>query len=451
MSQQQMISQSYFNEIADALIASIAKDETLSLNLHGENTHYCRFNNATIRQNGTVTDFDLGFSLILSAENGEKRNASSSVNLSGDKQTDLESTKNLLAALQAEVKELPVDPFAITPTSDSKSESVSKGNLLAPKAVPDAILSDAKGLDLTGIYSSGQLIRANACSTGARHWYSADSFLLDYSLYGANESAYKGSYGGKDWDQAAYSAELEKGRSQLEALAKPMRKIEPGAYRTYLAPAAVMEFSGMLHHCFSEASLQQGDSPLRQVRQGEEEFSSLFSFIDDFSQGFAPRFTSEGDLYPETMNLIDQGKLQNTLISKRTAKEYNLQSNGAGPSESVQAPVVGLGSLDEKDALEKLGTGLYISNLHYLNWSDQNKGRITGMTRYACFWVEDGKLVAPIENLRWDDTIFRVLGSELEAVTNKAAVFPDPSSYGKRAVGAVSAPGMMLKSMSFTL
>ena len=31
-------------------------------------------------------------------------------------------------------------------------------------------------------------------------------------------------------------------------------------------------------------------------------------------------------------------------------------------------------------------------NLHYLNWSDNIGGRITGMTRYACFWVENGEI-----------------------------------------------------------
>jgi predicted Zn-dependent protease len=53
-----------------------------------------------------------------------------------------------------------------------------------------------------------------------------------------------------------------------------------------------------------------------------------------------------------------------------------------------------------------------------LNWSDQSGGRITGMTRYAFFWVENSEFIAPIENLRFDDSIYDFLGEKLEAFTD---------------------------------
>ena len=108
-------------------------------------------------------------------------------------------------------------------------------------------------------------------------------------------------------------------------------------------------------------------------------------------------------------------------------------------------------TFSEREAIARLGTGLYLSNLHYLNWSDRPKGRITGMTRYACFWVENGELKAPIENLRWDDTLFRLFGSEMEATTDALSTFPRSSTYGMRSVGSDRSPGMLLSSMNFTL
>lgn len=443
--------QSYFYELADVLCSKLSSGEYLTINLAGEDTHYLRLNNAHIRQTGTVDDFDLDLKLIVDDGQGNFRQASKSFNLSLDRGVDEAAGKRILSDLQKEVRQLPVDPFAILPSSDSTSESVTEGTLLTPADAPDAILSNASGLDLTGIYSSGRLFRGNATSAGAKHWFATDSFLVDYSLYGAEERAYKGFYGGQSWDQSAFSTELERGREQLTALAKPVRKVEPGEYRTYLAPAAAWEFSGMLFHIFSESSIQQGDSPLRLVRQGKKSFSPLFSITDDFTTGASPRFSSDGELYPKTMSLVDNGTVKTTLISKRTAKEYGLESNRAGSSEAIQAPVIGSGSLKTADAVKELGTGLYISNLHYLNWSDRSQGRVTGMTRYACFWVENGELVAPIENLRWDDTIYRVFGSELEALTEETSMFPETSSYEKRGVGAVSTPGILLKSMAFTL
>ena len=62
------------------------------------------------------------------------------------------------------------------------------------------------------------------------------------------------------------------------------------------------------------------------------------------------------------------------------------------------------------DALAALDTGLCVGNLWYLNYSDRPACRMTGMTRFATFWVEDGKIVAPVDVLRFDDTIYRMLG-----------------------------------------
>ena len=125
--------------------------------------------------------------------------------------------------------------------------------------------------------------------------------------------------------------------------------------------------------------------------------------------------------------------------------------SGAVPEERLRSPSLKGGTLREDEILKRLGTGLSISNLHYLNWSDHFGGRITGMTRYACFWVENGKLVAPIENLRFDDTLFSLLGDALEDLTQNPIYLPTVGSYGMRWLGAARMPGMLLGQMAFTL
>ena len=109
------------------------------------------------------------------------------------------------------------------------------------------------------------------------------------------------------------------------------------------------------------------------------------------------------------------------------------------------------GGISEGDVLSELGTGVYLSNLHYLNWSDQLGGRVTGMTRYACFWVEDGEIVSPIDDMRFDDTIYNFFGENLESVTNKSRLNPSVGTYGGRNLGGVHCPGIILKSFKLTL
>ena len=104
-------------------------------------------------------------------------------------------------------------------------------------------------------------------------------------------------------------------------------------------------------------------------------------------------------------------------MSPRTAREFGLAANGANGYEVPESLSMAPGTLAAKDALAALGTGLFVGNLHYLNYSDRPAARITGMTRFATFWVEDGKIVAPVDVLRFDDTLFRMLGANLEALT----------------------------------
>ena len=117
----------------------------------------------------------------------------------------------------------------------------------------------------------------------------------------------------------------------------------------------------------------------------------------------------------------------------------------------MRSPIIETGDLKREDILKKLGTGLYLSNLHYLNWSDRESSRITGMTRYACFWVENGKIVAPIKDLRFDETLFQILGEGLLAITDFSEIIPATGSYGGRDVGGSKVPGMLIKNFKFTL
>ena len=112
---------------------------------------------------------------------------------------------------------------------------------------------------------------------------------------------------------------------------------------------------------------------------------------------------------------------------------------------------MGAGELDNSNVLSELGTGLYLSNLHYLNWSDRIGGRVTGMTRYACFWVEDGKLVSPIKDMRFDDSIYNFFGDSLEDATKNVTFNPNVGTYNGRSLGGTHCPGILLSSFEMTL
>jgi predicted Zn-dependent protease len=101
--------------------------------------------------------------------------------------------------------------------------------------------------------------------------------------------------------------------------------------------------------------------------------------------------------------------------------------------------------------LAALDTGLYVSNLWYLNYSDRQACRMTGMTRFACFWVEGGRLVAPLGVMRFDDSFLRMFGEGLIALTEHAELIPESGTYQERQLSSITTPGALVEGWRLTL
>jgi predicted Zn-dependent protease len=109
------------------------------------------------------------------------------------------------------------------------------------------------------------------------------------------------------------------------------------------------------------------------------------------------------------------------------------------------------GELAPGEVLRALDAGLHIGNLWYTNYSDRAAGRITGMTRFATFWVERGRIVAPVAPMRFDDSIYRMLGRNLVDLTRGRELLLDTGTYGERSTGSMRLPGALLGALRLTL
>jgi len=436
-----------FNQLSETVLSNLNAGEQLKVAIGGENSQFVRFSQSKVRQSGLVDDASLDIILIK-----DRRTCSGSFTLTGNIDIDEATAMAEMNRLRAEVDTLPKDPFVVMPEDTGSSREEHNGSLLSDEQAVSALSPAMQGVDLAGIWASGRIFSGNANSAGQKHWFATDTFSLDYSLITPDERMVKGTYAGSHWDQSEYEKNMSTSIVKLRMMEKPGKKIKPGAYRTYIAPAGVADIVGMFSWGgVGEASIQQGDSSLCKMRQNGIKMSPCFTLSEDFTSGVVPRFNSNGELAPEKLDLILAGSLKNTLVSSRTAKEYGVQSNYAGEGESLRSPVLSPGELNEDEVVKKIDNGIYLSNLHYLNWSDRPGGRITGMTRYACFLVENGEVVAPIENMRFDDSIYNFFGENLEAVTDKTHLHPTVETYDGRELGGVSCPGILLKSFELTL
>jgi predicted Zn-dependent protease len=430
-----------FFELADRLGQEVRADEVLLCGLSAERSDFVRFNQGKVRQAGSVEQRYLSLRLVRA-----RRQASATV--TGE---DFDSLKSILSKLREALQGLPEDPWLLINEEPQSTSSERRGELLPAQAVVEAVTGKAQGHDLVGFYAGGTICRGFANSLGSRHWHEVDSFNFDWSLYRQADQAVKTSYAGFEWRQEDFEKAMNTAVEKVALLEKPKKDIEPGEYRAYLAPRALEELAGLL--CwggFSARARATKQSPLLRMQEGET-LSTKITLFEKTREGVAPAFQADGFVKPAQVALIAEGKLKDALVSPRSAKEYGLETNAANGSETPEALDVAAGTLQQSEVLKALDTGLYISNLWYLNFSDRPAGRITGMTRFATFCVEGGRIVAPVSPMRFDDSIYRMLGDNLVDLTRSRELLLDPSTYEARSTASARLPGALLRSLRFTL
>jgi predicted Zn-dependent protease len=437
--------QDAFFELAERLTQDLRGGEILFCNLDGEVTDFARINCNRIRQAGSLYRNSLDLDLIAG-----RRRVNGNCDLAGDPVQDRVQTQGLLTRLRERLPHVPEDPYLDYSTEPTSSERTLGGGLPDAAQPISELISGAEEMDLVGIWASGDILSGLASSIGHRHWYRSSSFNLDWSCYLEQDKAVKASYSGYDWDSARLGDKLDELRRGLGIMARPARTIVPGHYRAYLAPEAVQELTDLLAWGgFGLKSHRTAQSPLLRLAKGERTLDRRIGIREHHVRGLVPGFTPEGFQKPDSVDLIRDGKYRDCLVDSRSGKEYGLAVNAG--EEYPESIALDAGDIPRTQVLSRLGTGLYIGNLWYLNYSDRNECRVTGMTRFGTYWVENGELVAPVNVMRFDDSIYSLFGDRLEGLTQERDLILSASTYGGRFTASSLLPGVLVAGLALTL
>lgn len=439
--------QQRFYQLADSLQETLTGSERFIMNYSSEDSNFIRFNKGKVRQPGTIRQEYVNLRLL----NGN-RHASQTIPLVGDQQIDTKSLKAGILKLRDLLPHLPEDPHLLVNEEIQSNEKILENTLAPAEDMVDQIISTSEGLDLVGILASGGIHRGFANSMGQRNWFSTHNFNYDWSLVLDKDKAVKSTYAGTAWDGVVFNEKMNLAKRKLKALNQPAKTLSPGEYRVYLTPEALWEILEILGWGgFSVRSQESKVSPLIKLVAGEESLNPGFSLFEHVAGGSSPGFQEDGFTRPDRICLIEDGNFSDPLISPRSAKEYNKTTNGASSAEHPDSLDVSPGSLDENKIIETLGDGIHIGNLWYLNFSDRRTCRITGMTRFATFWVEGGEVAGPLNVMRFDDSLYRMLGSNLLGLTRQRSFLLSASSYFHRSTSSAHLPGAVIKDFRFTL
>ena len=439
--------QEHFEELAGHIESALRPGEAFTASASAEESDFARLNGSQVRQAGHVSQRHLRVDLI-----DGRRHANGEVSLTGSPATDRERVSDLVLRLRDARSHLPEDPHFLFAEEPRSTEVKRRGALPEPGEALDAIQSIGRNRDLVGIYAAGRIQQGFASSTGQRNWFETESHHLDWSFHGEGDAAVKASYAGETWSAEVLHERAEAAAEQLVTLEGSPRRIDPGRYRVYLTPAALWEiFDILAWGGFGVRAHRTKVSPLVRMSGDGVTLDPRVGLREHTAQGIAPNFESAGFLRPDVVQLVEAGRFTDPLVSPRSSVEFGVATNGASASEAPLSLDLDGGSLDTGSVLRELGTGLFVGNLWYLNYSDRNACRTTGMTRFATFWVEKGQLVAPVPAMRFDETIYRMFGEGLVDFTRERELLIDPDTYGARSTRSARLPGALVDDFAFTL
>jgi predicted Zn-dependent protease len=435
----------YFHALADAVRDMLEPEELCTCLFEAEESDFVRFNCNRVRQAGSVLQRELTIDLIAG-----RRHTNAMCSLTGVFTDDCNRLQALIRLLREQRAHVKDDPYLLYATEIHNTENIQSMALPDTGEVLNEIMDAADGLDFVGFWANGTIYKGFANTLGQFNWDERRSFNLDWSCYDHADKAVKCRYAGFSWNPDELARTMGEAREQLAILGRPSKTVPPGQYRVYLAPMALHEILKMMAWGgFGLKSHRTLQTPLIKMVREDRRLNARLNLYENHKGGLTPEFTTAGFIKPARVPLIRKGAYQDCLVSARSSKEYAEPVNAE--SESPQSLDMDGGNIAQQEISAHLDTGLYINNLWYTNFSDPNDCRITGMTRFATFWIHNGKITNPVDAMRFDESAYRMLGDNLIDLTQEQAFLMSPATYCKRSVESSRVPGALIEDFTLTL
>ncbi|MBT3584386.1 MAG: hypothetical protein HN509_05750 [Halobacteriovoraceae bacterium] len=174
------------------------------------------------------------------------------------------------------------------------------------------------------------------------------------------------------------------------------------------------------------------------VSLGDKVFSPLLS-ISDAPQLFKREIGPNG-IQRKAMDFIKNGSLENFAYSnKATCDRFDVKQNTHfGTSELTMESGVGPNSFG-KVVDESIEETVYISYLHYMNFTNKNLGEFTGTSRFGTYLLEKGELQGHLHNIRINDSFLRLFNN-IQWISSSTKAVNLSNSYGMRSPYIIHCP-----------
>ena len=428
--------------ICDKVLALSRADEC-TVNLNGSRTGNIRFARNSVSTAGLVEDTQLSVAVAFG-----KRRGTASVN-----ELDDASLERVLRRAEDLARLAPENPefmpaaakqvFKPTPTFAKKTADIDP-EFRAQAAAYSIEACRKKQLSAAGFFTDSNDFAAIANSNGVFGHQASTSF--DFTCTVRTEDGR-----GSGWvKRSASDVALFDPREAADvAIEKALRSvqakaIEPGRYTVILEPAATSELVGRMLGGFNARQADEGRSFLAKKgggnRLGEKLFDEQVNVWADPADKDVAVLPWDGRsmLARERTDIIKNGRVNALEYSPFWAKKQGARAVGSHANMVMSGSNKSLAEL-----VAGTKKGVLVTRTWYIRLVDPQSVLLTGLTRDGTFYIENGKILYPVKNFRFNESPVSMLNN-IEEIGKPQIIAGDEVPY------LMLIPPMKLRDFNFT-
>lgn len=426
-----MITREESKAIVDKVI-NMAKADAVEINLTASERSGTRWANSTITTN--LVQYDRNVTATVRV--GQKTGSASTRDFTDAGLQKMVDEATAEAAKGMDIPNLPelLGAQEYIPIDGASADMIRNGPAERARMVKDSLdIAAKKGVLGAGFIPKSDIATCNANSKGLFAYYrTAESgFVLTCRTPDGTGSGWAGTTGIRDPRNIDATA-LTNVASDKALKSRKAKALEPGRYTVILEPRANARFLSLMTNIFGgggfggggfpggaggaggappdAAALAAGGPPgggggggglgggiggpqefMAKKKIGDKIFSDLLNLKSDIGNGTLRQSTIMQDNKPaKPVTWIENGVLK---------------AMGAGQSASTnQSLVMGGSEMTLEEMIKKTRRGLLVTSFWYIRGVPSQDQPLlnTGMTRDGLFLIENGEIVGPVQNFRWN-------------------------------------------------
>jgi predicted Zn-dependent protease len=394
-------------EITDKALNMI-KADAAEVRFEGGQRAATRFANSTITVNLIEHDQEIQITVFY----GQKT-ATTEVH-----QFDDATLKNAIEQVQAVARRKPDNPETVRPVRPP--QNYEQVDALLPSCVnfgpaerAAMVKASIDVCEKKGVLGAGYIPKlhgteaiANSEGLFGYHQFAEASFILTCRTHDQTGAGWAATTGVKDVSLIDPVALTERAADKAIRSRNP-RSIEPGRYTIIMEPRVAGRYVALLLGAFEARAAEEGRSFLSGKERGESKVGqkilgdnfTLRSHIGNPILRQTP--VGPDGLAARSMTWVEKGVLKNLFYSRSWAAR-----RGVAPTPTAQdmSLIVEGGEATIEDMIKTTKRGLLATYFWYIRAVDPMRLLYTGMTRNGLFLIENGEIVGPVQNFRWNDS-----------------------------------------------